>query len=75
MWHINHLKNPDTLPETNIAPENGGFPIGLSFSRGLFSGAMLVLGGVTFNSRNVMTRDHHLRARDTGSTGYDRRNS
>ena len=34
---------------------------------------MLVLGGVTFNSSHVMTRDHHLRARDTGSMGYDSR--
>ena len=24
-----------TLPETNVAPENGGFPIGISFSKGL----------------------------------------
>ena len=31
-----------TLPETNIAPTNDGFPIGISFSRGVFSGAMLV---------------------------------
>ena len=30
-----------TLPETNtFAPEGGGFPIGISFSRGPFSGAM-----------------------------------
>ena len=28
------------------APKNGGFPIGISFSRGLFSGAMLVSRGV-----------------------------
>ena len=28
-----------TLPETNIAPKNDGFPIEISFSRGLFSGA------------------------------------
>ena len=35
-----------TLPETNIAPKNWWFPIGISFSRGLFSGAMLVSGRV-----------------------------
>ena len=35
-----------TLPESSIAPENGWFPIGISSSRGPFSGAMLVLGGV-----------------------------
>ena len=36
-----------TLPKTNIfAPKNGWFPIGISFSRGLFSGAMLVSGTV-----------------------------
>ena len=29
----------DTLPETNVAPKNGGFPTGISFSRGLFSDA------------------------------------
>ena len=34
-----------TLPETNIAPENGWFPIGISSSRGPFSGAVFVLGG------------------------------
>ena len=31
-----------TLPETNIAPENGWFPIGISSSRGPFSGAVFV---------------------------------
>ena len=36
----------NTLPKTNMAPENGGFPIGISFSRGLFSGATLVSGSV-----------------------------
>ena len=36
-----------TLPETNVAPENGGFPIGISFSKGLFSGVMLVSGSVS----------------------------
>jgi len=33
-----------TLPETNIAPENGWFPTGISSSNGPFSGAMLVFG-------------------------------
>ena len=37
---------PYTLPETNIAPKNDGFSIGTSFSRGVFSGAMLVSGRV-----------------------------
>jgi len=32
----------NTLPETNMAPEKWWFPIGISFSRGLFSGATLV---------------------------------
>ena len=34
-----------TLPETNIAPKNDGFPIGISFSRGLFSGAKILVSG------------------------------
>ena len=35
-----YLPNLLTLPETSIVspPKNGGFPIGISFSRGLFSG-------------------------------------
>ena len=37
-----------TLPETNIAPENGWLKYYIiSFWDGLFSGAMLVLGSVT----------------------------
>ena len=36
-----------TLPKTNIAPKKWWFPIGISFSKGLFSGAMLVSGRVT----------------------------
>ena len=35
-----------TLPETKIAPKKWWFPIGISFSRGLFSGSMLVSGRV-----------------------------
>ena len=37
-----------TLPKTNskFAPKNDGFPIGISFSSGFFSGAMLVSGRV-----------------------------
>ena len=39
-----------TLPETDsLHPKNGWFPIGTSFSRGLFSGAMLVSGKVYFD--------------------------
>ena len=35
--------NVFALPETNMfAPKNGGFPIGISFSKGLCSGAMSV---------------------------------
>ena len=36
--------NPCTRPKTNgiFASKNGGFPIGISFSRGLSSGDMLV---------------------------------
>ena len=43
-----HLGVPFTLPKTNVAPKNGGFPIGISFSRGLFSRAMLVSGREVF---------------------------
>ena len=35
-----------TLPETNVEPKICWFPIGISFSRGLFSGDMLVSGRV-----------------------------
>ena len=35
-----------TLPETNIAPESGFFGRWCSFSEGLFTGAMFVLGRV-----------------------------
>ena len=35
-------------PETNVAPENGGFPIGISVSRGLFSGA--TVGGKNYSN-------------------------
>ena len=44
---ITRLKRKTTLPETNIAPENGWleyyFPIGMAY----FSGAMLVSGRVS----------------------------
>ena len=33
-------------PKTNMEPENDGL-IGISFSRGSFSGSMLVFGGVS----------------------------
>ena len=39
---IKHLEKRNTLPETNIAPKNSWFPIGISFTRSVFSGAMLV---------------------------------
>ena len=35
-----------TLPETDIAPENGWLEDEISYWRGLFKGAMLVLGSV-----------------------------
>ena len=35
-----------TPPKTNMEPKNDGF-IGISSSRGSFSGSMLVFGGVT----------------------------
>ena len=38
-----------TLPETNSSPLKRWFPIGISFSRGLFSSAMLVSGRVPPN--------------------------
>ena len=37
-----------TLPQTNIDPKKWWFPIRISFSRGCFSGAMLVSGRVIF---------------------------
>ena len=47
-----------TLPKTkSLLPKNGSFSIGISFSRGLFSGAMLVSGRVK-QSRNAWK--HHL---------------
>ena len=47
-----------TLPKTNIALKRWWFPIGTSFSRGLFSGAMLVSGRVITNrsSRSINTK-------------------
>ena len=48
-WKSRSIQKSDTLPETNIAPKNDGFPIGISFSRGLSSGAMLVSGRVIFS--------------------------
>ena len=36
------MAGPFTLPKTNIAPKRWWFSIGISFSRGSFSGAMLV---------------------------------
>ena len=37
-----------TLPETNIAPENGWLEDEFPFREGLFSGAMLVSGSVYY---------------------------
>ena len=34
-----------TLPKTNIAPKIWWFPIGISFSKGLFSGAKMLVSG------------------------------
>ena len=36
-------------PIAHMEAENDGFIIGISFSRGLFSGTMLVLGGGMFS--------------------------
>ena len=36
----------NTLPETNVAPENGAIPKGNHYSNHPFSGAMLVFGMV-----------------------------
>ena len=44
MVNFKVTKKNGTLPETNIAPKNGGFQ---QESSGLFSGAMLVPGRVT----------------------------
>ena len=44
-------------PETNVAPENGGFPIGISVSRGLFSGA--TVGGKNYQTLTYIHNPHH----------------
>ena len=49
--HLRMLEQVHTLPETNMAPENGwlffqSFGILVSFWDGLFSGAMLISGRV-----------------------------
>ncbi len=46
---LNHqqLTKKSTLPKTNIAPKKWWLPIGISFSRGLFSGDTLVSGRVS----------------------------
>ena len=36
----------NTPPKTNMEPENDGFLVGISSSKGSFSGSMLVFGGV-----------------------------
>ena len=36
-----------TLPETNIAPENGWLEYYFAFGKAFFQGAMLVLGSVS----------------------------
>ena len=40
------MKNGNTLPETNIAPENGWLEDEFFFWETIFAGAMLVLGRV-----------------------------
>ena len=35
-----------------MEPGNGGFPVGISFSKGPFSGSMFVLGGVSEHGGN-----------------------
>ena len=40
-----------SLKQTFSPPENGGFSIGISFPKGLFSGAMLVSGRVYFHEK------------------------
>ncbi len=57
-----------TLPETDsLHPKNGWFPIGTSFSRGLFSGAMLISGKVCFDvvSDHVTIFSSHVNLRCT----------
>ena len=45
--HVRLLHNSFvTLPKFNMEPENDGFPIGISFSRGWFSGSMFNFRGV-----------------------------
>ena len=40
-----------TPPKINMEPGNDGFPIGISFSKGPFSGSMFVFGGVSLLPR------------------------
>ena len=40
------VESLNTPPKINMEPGNGGFPVGISFSKGPFSGSMFVLGGV-----------------------------
>ena len=46
--YVSCIRFKSTLPETNIAPENGWLEFGIlvSYWDGLFSGAMLVSGRV-----------------------------
>ena len=54
--HQQRHTGTDTLPKTNIAPKNGSFQLGISFSKRLFSGAMLVSGRVMVHWPNgIMT--------------------
>ena len=41
-----------TPQKINMEPGNGGFPVGISFSKGPFSGSMFVLGGVSEHGGN-----------------------
>ena len=79
LWHlkfvakkIRDLTNTLKLKLTghsSIAPKNGGFPIGISFSRGLFSEAMLVSGRVydiTLESWIFQSRQDFLFFRNSG---------
>jgi len=51
-------KNLRTLPETNIAPENGWLEYYIvSFWEGLFSGAMLVVGRVIPSDSPITLND------------------
>ena len=52
--HVHLRHSFDTLPETNIAPENPWLEDEISFWNGLFSGSMFVSGSVTLSKHRLI---------------------